>query len=416
MSKKQISLATKVFLFLVLINCFLIHGFYDSANAVFPDQACNTWCTSNPADGACGAGVTANYSSGSQKPTSGTCAINPPPNPPQVYVLPDYTGTGPAVSRGCCCNCPPACTKCSDDKIVGTRKCSGGCTEVKECTKISKYECEYQQKQVCGANSYCNTGSCTPVKCNLCDHGSKQCAAGPGTQNCGTNADLCLGGEWSATTNCAAGETCSQTIISGACDGQCKATPTPPKVCGDYKVSEGCGGRTCSSALLKCDADGGGPNDKCNCISLFASTSPTPIQVASAPTPMPTATTAVVVASAPTPMPTATTAVAAYVPPSPTYTPPMYARKTLEEGEESAETRIQATDSSSETRAQVSGELGSDVNCGKTKPPQCGGTCKDPDKVCVSKFNKEKKKMICKCRKQNAAEDENDSGDDNSEE
>ena len=49
-----------------------------------------------------------------------------------------------------------------------------------------------------------------------------------------------------------------------------------------------------------------------------------------------------------------------------------------------------------------------DVKCGKTHPPQCGGKCKDPDKVCVTKFSKKQKKDICKCRKEDAADEDDD--------
>ena len=59
-------------------------------------------------------------------------------------------------------------------------------------------------------------------------------------------------------------------------------------------------------------------------------------------------------------------------------------------------------------------EEDNEPKCGSLKHPACSeGKCEDPDKVCVSKFNKKKNKMVCKCRKQDAT-DEND--DDDSEE
>ena len=51
----------------------------------------------------------------------------------------------------------------------------------------------------------------------------------------------------------------------------------------------------------------------------------------------------------------------------------------------------------------------------KTNPPQCGGKCEDPDKVCVTKFSKKQKKDICKCRKEDATDDDDSDEEEDSE-
>lgn len=53
-----------------------------------------------------------------------------------------------------------------------------------------------------------------------------------------------------------------------------------------------------------------------------------------------------------------------------------------------------------------------DQKCGKTQPPVCGGTCDDPDKVCLPKFSKKKNKMVCKCKYPDAQDEEDEESDD----
>ena len=50
----------------------------------------------------------------------------------------------------------------------------------------------------------------------------------------------------------------------------------------------------------------------------------------------------------------------------------------------------------------------SDIKCGDCKPPDCNGKCENPEKECVTKFSKKKNKDICKCRKKDASEEEDD--------
>ncbi|OGI20308.1 MAG: hypothetical protein A3B68_05670 [Candidatus Melainabacteria bacterium RIFCSPHIGHO2_02_FULL_34_12] len=50
----------------------------------------------------------------------------------------------------------------------------------------------------------------------------------------------------------------------------------------------------------------------------------------------------------------------------------------------------------------------SDKKCGECKPPDCNGKCENPEKECVTKFSKKKNKDICKCRKKDASEEEDD--------
>ncbi len=59
---------------------------------------------------------------------------------------------------------------------------------------------------------------------------------------------------------------------------------------------------------------------------------------------------------------------------------------------------------------------GEETKCNKTSPPTCGGTCEDPEQVCVSKFSKKKNKHVCRCKKpKDTSSDEDDNPDDEGE-
>ena len=87
--------------------------------------------------------------------------------------------------------CAPSCV----GKVCGNNGCGGSCG-------------------TCASGQTCSNGVCSSPSCtNDCTSGSKQCS-GSGYQTCGNyDSDSCT--EWSTTTSCATGQTCSGGVCSG---------------------------------------------------------------------------------------------------------------------------------------------------------------------------------------------------------
>ena len=122
------------------------------------------------------------------------------PNTQDLCVLPDTPFSY--------CENPPICqNECSSS---GQRQCSG--SGYKVCGNYDSDSClEWSQVTSCSYGQICDSGYCITTCQDDCVYGSRRCA-GNGYQVCGDfDSDSCS--EWSQTTSCSYGQTCSQ----GAC-------------------------------------------------------------------------------------------------------------------------------------------------------------------------------------------------------
>jgi hypothetical protein len=111
------------------------------------------------------------------------------------------------------------CSKvCSHECIEKTKQCAG--TGYQVCGNYDEDEClEWGPIQDCAENETCSLGECSEKCTNECVSGTKQCV-GDGYQTCGNyDKDECF--EWSETTSCEEGMTCSFGECKKTCESEC---------------------------------------------------------------------------------------------------------------------------------------------------------------------------------------------------
>jgi len=105
---------------------------------------------------------------------------------------------------------------------VGATRC--GPAGIETCGLIDDDVClEWSPSVACAQGRTCTAGACSATctsECNVL--GATRCS-GNGVQTCSDlNGDLCL--EWSATTDCGAGESCSGGVCATGCSNECTTT------------------------------------------------------------------------------------------------------------------------------------------------------------------------------------------------
>jgi hypothetical protein len=206
-------------------------------------DGCSEWQVTTPcpsgqkcADGQCQTACTDACATGSVKCTT------------------DGTGTQSCVVGGSGCrewgnavNCPANQTcsggKCSatcvDECTAGSKQCSGD--GFRECGNHDADSClDWGTVTGCPAGQTCSNGVCGAGCTNECTANAKECVTADSFRTCGDfDADSCL--EWSATTPCPTGQTCSNGVCSATCQDEC--TTSGAKEC----TASGTGYRTCGN-------------------------------------------------------------------------------------------------------------------------------------------------------------------------
>jgi hypothetical protein len=190
------------------------------------------------------------------------------------------TGTSGCKEWGTAVNCPAqqTCTsgKCSascvDECTAGSKQCSGN--GYRACGQYDADDClDWGPVTACPSGQTCSNGVCGAACTNECTANAKECVGADAYRTCGDfDTDPCL--EWSSTTPCPTGQTCSNGVCNAACqdecttDGakECNASGTAYRVCGNFDT-DSCKewgpetqcptGETCQSGdcVVLCDCD-----------------------------------------------------------------------------------------------------------------------------------------------------------------
>ncbi|MBI5480801.1 MAG: hypothetical protein HY906_18225 [Deltaproteobacteria bacterium] len=232
-------------------------------------QACPSGQKCNAASGTCETACTDACAAGSIKCTvdgSGTQAC--------------VDGAGGCREWGAAVNCPNGQTcsggKCSatcvDECTSGSKQCSGD--GFRSCGNFDSDAClDWGPVTPCPTGQTCSNGVCSAACTNECTAGAKECVSTDGFRLCGDfDPDPCL--EWSDTTPCPTGQTCSNGTCSATCTDECTTngakecttSGTAYRVCGNFD-SDTCkewgpetncpNGQTCSAGecAAVCDCD-----------------------------------------------------------------------------------------------------------------------------------------------------------------
>lgn len=111
---------------------------------------------------------------------------------------------------------------CQDECNDGSRRCADDGYQV--CGDYDTDDCtEWSETTPCKAGETCSNGSCQQTCTSECATGERRCDGADGYQECGDfDADDCL--EWSAEIACEAGESCSNGVCSPTCEDECAQT------------------------------------------------------------------------------------------------------------------------------------------------------------------------------------------------
>ncbi|MFH1630931.1 MAG: hypothetical protein ABIA21_01775 [Candidatus Aenigmatarchaeota archaeon] len=151
----------------------------------------------------------------------------------------------------------PACS--NDCSPSGTKQCYGN--GYRTCGNYDADSClEWSSTTTCQSGYTCSSGSCILACSNDCSpSGTKQCVGTTSYKTCGNyDADSCL--EWSSTSSCSSGQTCSNGQCITPCSNDCSSSgirecigTTTYKACGNYD-SDSClewsSTKKCSSGYI----------------------------------------------------------------------------------------------------------------------------------------------------------------------
>jgi hypothetical protein len=163
-----------------------------------------------------------------------------------------------ACAGGLSCSNGVCSAVCSDECLpAGTALCEG--QAAKRCGQYDSDSClDWSALEPCRANELCINGACV-VQCqDECGPVGVVGCDGDGTRSCGQfDSDSCL--DWSVTTACSPGESCSNGSCSAGCDDECLPSGTrlceaggvktcgqyDSDVCLDWSAVVSCGAQSC---------------------------------------------------------------------------------------------------------------------------------------------------------------------------